>query len=134
MLESQQTEQPIINTAGRDKRKKRRFHIEQQVRYKTLYGRHVGEVGTGKTVNISSSGLWFTTDVMLAAGLPMELSMDWPALLNDSCPLKLMVYGCVVRSNQEGAAITIERYEFRTQGANSFQDLKVNLELEMKPK
>jgi len=32
--------------------------------------------------------------------------------------MKLMIYGCVVRSNEKGAAVTIERYEFRTQGRN----------------
>ncbi len=30
--------------------------------------------------------------------------------------MKLMIYGCVVRSNDKGAAVAIERYEFRTQG------------------
>ena len=48
--------------------------------------------------------------------MPIELSMTWPVLLNDSCPMKLMIYGCVVRSNDKGAAVAIERYEFRTQG------------------
>ena len=42
--------------------------------------------------------------------------MTWPARLNDVCPMKLMIYGCVVRSDREGAALAIERYEFRTQG------------------
>jgi hypothetical protein len=31
-----------------------------------------------------------------------------------------MIYGCVVRSNEKGAAVTIERYEFRTQGSRAF--------------
>jgi hypothetical protein len=30
--------------------------------------------------------------------------------------MKLMIYGCVVRSNDKSAAVAIERYEFRTQG------------------
>jgi len=57
-----------------------------------------------------------TTDSMLATGMPIELSMTWPVLLNDSCAMKLMIYGCVVRSNEKGAAVAIERYEFRTTG------------------
>ena len=40
-----------------------------------------------------------------------------PALLNDTCPLKLVALGRVIRSNFEEAVIEIERYEFRTQGA-----------------
>lgn len=100
----------------RERRMKRRFHIEQEVRYKMLYGQRIAETGTGKTLNISSSGVWFTTESMLTTGMPVEVSMNWPVLLNDSCPMKLMIYGCVVRSNEKGAAVAIERYEFRTQG------------------
>ena len=69
-------------------------------------------------MNISSSGVWFTTEGVLGEGLPVELSMSWPALLNDVCPMKLMIYGCVVRNDQQGAALAIERYEFRTQGSS----------------
>ncbi|MFN7998891.1 MAG: hypothetical protein U0Q18_35030 [Bryobacteraceae bacterium] len=102
--------------ANADRRSKRRFHIEQNLRYKLLYGSRVTETGSGRTLNISSSGVWFTTENVLGMGLPVELSMTWPARLNDVCPMKLMIYGCVVRSDQHGAALAIERYEFRTQG------------------
>lgn len=100
----------------RERRMKRRFQIEQDVRYKMLYGQRIAETGSGKTINISSGGVWFTTENMLTTGMPIELSMTWPVLLNDSCPMKLMIYGCVVRSNERGAAVAIERYEFRTTG------------------
>jgi hypothetical protein len=85
------------NRAG-DRRLKRRYRIEQDVRYKMLYGQRVAETGSGKTTNISSGGVCFTTDSMLSIGIPVELSMNWPVLLNQSCLLKLMIYGCVVRS------------------------------------
>ena len=104
------------NSSAGDRRLKRRFRIEQDVRYKMLYGQRVAETGAGKTTNISSGGVCFTTDNMLSIGIPVELSMNWPVLLNQSCPLKLMIYGCVVRSSDKGSAIMIERYAFRTQG------------------
>jgi hypothetical protein len=91
-----------------------------------LYGQRIAETGTGRTVNISSGGVWFTTDSMLATGMPIELSMSWPVLLNDSCAMKLMIYGCVVRSNEKGAAVAIERYEFRTMGRAAQQPLNHN--------
>ncbi len=115
----------------RERRLKRRFHIEQEVRYKMLYGQRIAETGTGKTLNISSSGVWFTTENMLTTGMPVEVSMNWPVLLNDSCPMKLMIYGCVVRSNEKGAAVAIERYEFRTQG-RAFQQPSVPAAVEMR--
>jgi hypothetical protein len=107
--------------SDRERRIKRRFTIDQEVRYKMLYGQRIAETGVGRTLNISSGGVWFTTENMLTSGMPVELSMSWPVLLNDSCPMKLMIYGCVIRSNEKGAAVAIERYEFRTQGSRTFQ-------------
>jgi c-di-GMP-binding flagellar brake protein YcgR len=115
------TESRVQKNGERERRTKRRFQIEQEVRYKMLYGQRIAETGTGKTVNISSGGVWFSTENLLTAGMPVELSMSWPVLLNDSCPMKLMIYGCVIRSNDKGAAVAIERYEFRTQGSRAFQ-------------
>jgi hypothetical protein len=114
--------EPKVQKNGeRERRTKRRFQIEQEVRYKMLYGQRIAETGTGTTINISSGGVWFTTENLLTAGMPVELSMNWPVLLNDSCPMKLMIYGCVIRSSDRGAAVAIERYEFRTQGSRTFQ-------------
>jgi c-di-GMP-binding flagellar brake protein YcgR len=108
-------------SSERERRTKRRFQIDQEVKYKMLYGQRIAETGTGRTLNISSGGVWFSTENMLTSGMPVELSLSWPVLLNDSCPMKLMIYGCVVRSNERGAAVAIERYEFRTSGARAFQ-------------
>jgi hypothetical protein len=106
---------------SKDRRTKRRFVIEQEVRYKMLYGQRIAETGVGKTRNISSNGVWFTTENTLTPGIPVEISMNWPVLLNDVCPMKLVIYGCIVRANEAGAAMAIERYEFRTQGARGLQ-------------
>ena len=118
---TQMNEPKVQKNGERERRIKRRFQIEQEVRYKMLYGQRIAETGTGKTLNISSGGVWFSTENLLTAGMPVELSMNWPVLLNDSCPMKLMIYGCIIRSNDKGAAVAIERYEFRTQGSRTFQ-------------
>jgi c-di-GMP-binding flagellar brake protein YcgR len=114
-------EEQTVGNGQRERRTKRRFEIAQELRYKMLYGQRIAETGAGKTLNISSGGVWFTAENTLGVGMPIELSMSWPVLLNDSCPMKLMIYGCVVRSNEKGAAVVIERYEFRTQGSRAFQ-------------
>ncbi len=116
----------------RERRIKRRFAIDQEVKYKMLYGQRIAETGVGRTMNISSGGVWFSTENMLTSGMPVELSMSWPVLLNDSCPMKLMIYGCVVRSNEKGAGVAIERYEFRTQGSKTFQQTSVPTPLEVR--
>ena len=117
---------------GPERRMKRRFRLEQEVRYKMLFGQRIAESGTGTTSNISSSGVWFSTTSPLNAGMPIEISMNWPVLLNEVCPMKLVIYGCVVRSTEKGAAVAIERYEFRTQGLHGFQQPAMNAASELR--
>jgi hypothetical protein len=126
------SDQSAAMYAGHEKRLKRRFAVEQDVRYKMLYGQRIAETGVGRTTNISSSGIWFSTSSPLTVGMPIEISMNWPVLLNDSCPMKLMIYGCVVRAHSSGAAVAIERYEFRTQGSRSFQQPVAHQAAEMR--
>jgi len=75
------------------------------------------EVGDGKTLNISSSGVLFTTEHMLLPGRRMELAISWPAQLNNKTPLKLVARGRVVRFEGGRAAMEIQQYEFRTQSS-----------------
>ena len=103
MIESYE-DKAFSGRADREKRTKRRFQIDQEVRYKMLYGQRIAETGVGRTMNVSSGGVWFSTENMLTSGMPVELSMNWPVLLNESCPMKLMIYGCVVRSKKSGRA------------------------------
>ena len=130
MFENQE-DRAFNGNADRERRIKRRFQIDQEVKYKMLYGQRIAETGVGRTVNISSGGVWFSTESMLTSGMPVELTMNWPVLLNDSCPMKLMIYGCVVRSNEKGAAVAIERYEFRTQGSRAFQQNQAPYEVRL---
>ena len=131
MIESYE-DRTFSGQADRERRIKRRFQIDQEVKYKMLYGQRIAETGVGRTMNVSSGGVWFSTENMLTSGMPVELSMTWPVLLNESCPMKLMIYGCVVRSNERGAAVAIERYEFRTQGSRNFHTATANASVEMR--
>ena len=75
------------------------------------------ETGVGKTVNISSSGVLFTSEQPLLPGRRLELSVSWPAQLDNKCPLKLVARGKIVRSEPGRVAIEIQQYEFRTAGS-----------------
>ena len=105
-----------VGEKRKEQRAKRRYVIERDVKYRLLSGSNVAESGMGRTLDISSSGVAFTIEKPLAVGTIVELSVSWPALLNNSCAMKLMLFGRVVRSDSRLAAMTIERYEFRTQG------------------
>src|SRR5207302_5836989 len=80
-----------------DRRHSDRFPIEREVRYRVMNKRSGEESGDGKTVNISSSGVLFTSGHILLPGRRLELSISWPAQLNDKCALKLVARGRVVR-------------------------------------
>ena len=103
-----------------DRRSSDRFPIEREVRYRMLDGKTVLQSGSGKTLDMSSAGVLFTTEHALNTGNRLELSVNWPAQLDNCCPLKLVALGKVVRTEGLVAAISIEKYEFRTQGSKGF--------------
>lgn len=75
--------------------------------------------GLGKTINISSTGVLFTTDKLLIPGRRLEVSINWPAQLNNQCALKLVARGRIVRFEHGKAAMEIQQYEFRTASSNT---------------
>lgn len=107
----------IFDGSRTERRSADRFPIEREVRYRILTKRNTYEEGVGKTINISSSGVLFTTDQILIPGKRIELSISWPAQLDNKCQLKLVARGRVARLEQGRAAIEIQQYEFRTAGS-----------------
>ncbi len=99
-----------------NRRLSKRFPITEEVRFRLLDRRGTPEDGTGVTVDMSRSGVLFTTEKDLAAGRLLEISVNWPVALNGDCPLKLVAMGHVVRSGPGSAAVKIERYQFKTRG------------------
>jgi hypothetical protein len=108
------------NRDAADRREKRRFEITRPLRYRMALGGLVVAQGEGQTINMGSRGIAFQIEQPLAAGGYVELSISWPALLNQSCPMRLIVFGRVLRCKDGQAACTVDRYEFRTQ-SRSFQ-------------
>jgi len=77
------------------------------------------ETGDGRTLNISSSGVLFTTEQMLLPGRRLEVFINWPAQLNNKCALRLVARGRIVRFEKGVAALEIQQYEFRTASASA---------------
>ena len=94
-----------------------RFPMNEEVRYRVLNAKVTQTVGVGKTLNIGSGGILFTTEETLPLGKMVEISVNWPARLHGTCPLQFVAVGRVVRSGQQQAAVRIERYEFKTRGS-----------------
>jgi hypothetical protein len=105
----------VMEKAQSERRHSDRFPIEREVRFKVLNKRGGEETGEGKTLNISSSGILFTSEQMLLPGRRLEVAINWPVQLNNKVALKLVARGRVVRFEEGRAAIEIQQYEFRTQ-------------------
>jgi len=98
-----------------ERRGKFRFPLHRELRYKLIKDGAVLEAGIGETINIGSGGVSFAVERELAAGSFIQLSVSWPVLLDRSCPMRLIVFGRVLRSGGGVCACTIDKYEFRTQ-------------------
>ena len=98
-----------------DRRGKSRFKIRRELRYKLLHEGKVIDAGTGFTVDIGSGGVAFRSGRMFSAGECVELSISWPVLLEETCPMQLSVLGTVLRNDGQRSVCSVDRYEFRTQ-------------------
>jgi hypothetical protein len=100
-----------------DRRYDRRYGIGLDLRWKLIRRRKVLEVGTGKTVDLSSGGIRFDAGRQLPLGLNIELSIAWPALLHNVAPMQLFAAGKIVRVDGGQAVIHLVQHEFRTAGS-----------------
>jgi len=97
-----------------DRRGTSRFPVREDVKYSVTLSETSKASGIGKTLNFGSRGILFTTGEKLPVGYLVELSVNWPARLDGTCPLQFVATGRVVRSDATRAAVRIVRYEFRT--------------------
>ncbi|MGB9455579.1 MAG: response regulator [Bryobacteraceae bacterium] len=100
--------------ASAERRASLRFPLTLEVRFAVSERRALVETGSGRTVDLSSSGLSFTADRPLLTGQKLEVSIDWPVLLDRGAKIQLIVSGVVVRTNGTATALEIQRYQFRT--------------------
>jgi hypothetical protein len=123
-------EEPVTEIS-QDRRSKRRYPIELPVQYKIMKNYLVLGTGSGNSLDLSSGGIAFTSSAPLKIGSYLELSVSWPVMLNQSCSLKLVASGRVVRSDEYRTAISLDRYEFRTTGTKAFQSTAAQQPLAM---
>jgi hypothetical protein len=99
---------------GPERRASTRFALTLEVRYTISGSRAPVETGSGRTIDLSSSGLCFTADRRLLTGQKLDVSIDWPILLDGRTKLQLFMSGVIVRTNGTASALQIRRHEFRT--------------------
>ncbi len=103
------------NNRQNERRIKFRFAIQRELRYKVLEDGTMIASGTGLTIDVGSGGLAFAAEQPSKPGAFVEVSISWPALLDQTCPMRLIVFGRVLRSGGRKTVCSVDKYEFRTQ-------------------
>ena len=111
----------LDDSSDRDRRTNDRFPLENALRYRFLEAKNPAPAGTGQTLNMSSTGMLLKVELPLPVGQKIEVSVDWPAQLNATCGLKLVALGKVIRSSAEHAAVSIDKYDFRTRATKALE-------------
>jgi PilZ domain len=103
-----------LGTSRPDNRLHPRYPIELAAEFTLLPKGQTTRRGVGTTLNISSGGLLFACTENLPPGAEIEVTIQWPFLLDGARPLRLRVTGHIVRSNGMGVAVQTSHCEFRT--------------------
>ncbi len=102
-----------------DRRNSKRFPLRLSVRYRLLGTQDGQKWNTTESLNISSTGLLFTTEHTVLPGQGIEAFVAWPVALDKRVALKLALKGPVVRCEGNQVAMRFERYEFKTRSAEA---------------
>jgi len=103
----------LVPQGGIERRERIRFPLELRARYRTLERRRP-LVGRGWVMNMSSGGVLVASSHEISTGAGLELSIEWPFLLDGRVPLQLVASGKVVRSGIASFALLLTRHQFRT--------------------
>lgn len=115
------------NIEKNDRRANRRFPLDLELSYK-VRGPGPALSGSGITYNIASRGVLFQADLRLERYDEVELTIHWPALLNDTARLNLVVWGRVIRNHAGRCAMEVWGHEFRTRASNQSGRAAASLE------
>ncbi len=101
---------------GIERRVHRRYPIRLDIDYKCDKD-GIDRQHSGRTSNVSCGGVLFETHASVPIDSMIDLMIHWPCSLDDSCFLKVMVRGRVVRSDSRGVAVRINS---RISGSSDF--------------
>ncbi len=104
--------------SGAERRQRYRYPLDLGVRFRCPAGESCVS-GHGLAVNLSSGGVLVASRHQMNVGARVEMSIEWPLLLDGKTPLQLLAVGWVLRRGDFHFAATFDRYEFRTLKSSS---------------
>jgi hypothetical protein len=105
-----------LQLAMGDRRLARRYPISAELEYRIMGRDGLAYCGVGRTINLSTGGILFQSEQTLTPGMRIELTIAWPARLNDSIDLNLCVSGRVARTDGKLHVVRIREHEFCVRG------------------
>jgi hypothetical protein len=84
------------------------------------------KTGAGRTIDMSSSGVAFTTESLLRKNTRVALHIPWPVRLDDDVPVELFAEGKVVRTEQSRAALQYDQIAIRVATSENRMASKVD--------
>jgi hypothetical protein len=100
---------PLIGPlpSGRERRTAARVQIDCPTRYETPQ-----QFGFGHTIDMSATGIAFTTETLLARDTEVTLRMTWPVRLEGGVPVEFYAVGKLARAEQMKAALQMDSMRF----------------------
>lgn len=93
--------------AGLERRMAPRVQMECPSRYETST-----RTGFGHTIDLSSTGIAFTTETLLASNTKVTLDVNWPVRLEGDVPVEFHASGELVRVEPVKAAMQVDQVGF----------------------
>ena len=92
----------------------RKYPLILSLHYKIGGADGAFQTGSGRTLEMSRSGVLFEADQAVTESLYADLCIDWPASLSPSVGLTLRVRGPIEIADRNRATLILTNYEFRT--------------------
>lgn len=96
-----------------ERRAQPRFPVHLDLEYRLIKSGPLRVSGRGRSIDISSKGIAFSTETLLKPGTLIELLVNWPGGPRAGSPPRLALMGHVVRSRGRMAVCAISKFEFR---------------------
>jgi hypothetical protein len=107
----------ILSPIPAERRSKFRYPLDLGVRFRSVSEKFPFS-GAGRAINVSSGGILVLSKQVsqheIRLGIRLEMSIEWPSLLEGRIPLQLLAVGRILRRGTSSFAASFVRYEFRT--------------------
>jgi hypothetical protein len=100
----------------KERRSARRYPLKLDLTYSISETRAMQTVA-GATSDLSSRSILFTAEALPPVGSMIEAQIAWPVQIGGEHPLRLVVFGPVLKRDTRGAVMLIKRYGFASEGA-----------------